>query len=145
MIHQQPHVAFRADELGDRQRPESYTDRGARDRDRVDRIGLPALTGRPARAGHQLRRHPQDPLTARQQKALQRPGDMPTVLDRPDALVLEAARPHHQLIEGAPPAPHRPVSDRAARECVDRGERVRALVGVRPDHDHLHPSLRRDT
>ena len=52
------------------------------------RLGIEAL------AGHQLGRHAHDPLAARQQEPLQRPGDMSAVLDRPDPLTLVQSAHH---------------------------------------------------
>jgi len=72
MIDEQPDVELGPGELRDRQRVDALTDRRPGDRDRVDRVGLAALTARRPRAGHQLRRHPNDPLPASEQEALQR-------------------------------------------------------------------------
>ena len=49
-----------------------------------------------------------------------------------------AARPAQQILERPPLAPHRPLGEHATGRRVDRRDRVRALVRVRPDHDHLH-------
>ena len=76
--------------------------RGASDVERVDRIRLAALTSTPARVRGQVRRDPQHPLAAGDQKPLQTPGDMPAVLKRPDALAIKAAPPPQQRLEAAP-------------------------------------------
>ena len=79
---------------------------------------LPRSRAELARAGHQLRRHPHNPLATREQKALQRPGHVPAVLDRPHPL----ARPRRGPIATDPrttaawPSPcARPARDRSPR------------------------------
>src|SRR4051794_39370968 len=63
---------------------------------------------------------------------------MPAVLKRPHPLAADAARPAQQLTERATRRGHRHVTERPARRLTNRRERVRALMRVRPDHDHLH-------
>jgi hypothetical protein len=114
----------------------------AGDRQRVDLIGLP----RPALAfpgrAHAVRRDSHHPLAGRQQRPLEPARDGTAVLDRPHPLVVQSARPTHRgqmprlvgldlALAALPAAPR-----------IDRRQRVRALVRVRPDHDHLPPSLR---
>jgi hypothetical protein len=138
MVDQQPDIELGARQLRDRQHVEALAQRRPGDRDRIDDIGFAALTRRSARAGHQFRRHTHDLLAAAKQEALQRPGDVSAVLDRPDTLCAQAARPHEQVIERAALGLDRAVGERPAGRDVDRAEGVRVLVGVRPDHDHLH-------
>ena len=66
---------------------------------------------------------------------------MPAVLKRPDPLAADAARPAQQLTERARRRRDRHVAKRPARRLVDGRKRVRTLVGVRTDHDHLHRPL----
>ena len=104
--------------------------------DRVDLIGLAALAARAPRAGHQPRRDANDALAAREQEPLQRARDMPAVLQRPHPLAVEAARPDQQRREPASADRDRLVAEQLTGRGVDRRDRVRALVGVRPEHDH---------
>src|SRR4030095_11917243 len=83
--------------------------------------------------------HPAPP--PRDKEPPQRPRDMPAILKRPPPLAADAARPPHQLTERAARRGDRHVAERAARRLVDGRQRVRALVVVRPDHDHLHRPL----
>jgi hypothetical protein len=117
-------------------------ERRAGDRRRVDRIGLPRLAATAPRAVGQRRRHPDDPLTVRYQRPLQPSRHEPTVLDRPHPLGVEL-NPEPQPIE----RPHiaglnhaLPADDPGRR--IQRHKRVRPLVRVHPNHDHVHvPSL----
>ena len=124
VIDQQPDIKFGAGQLRDRELVEALAQRRPCDRDGIDRIGLAALARRAARAGHQLRGHAHDPLATAQQKALQRPGDVSAVLDRPDALGVQAARPEQQVIERAALGLDRPIGEHAAGRGVDRGDGV---------------------
>jgi hypothetical protein len=57
--------------------------RGPRDRQRVDRVGLAALAAPLADSGHQLRRHEHHLFPGRQQLPDQPAGHVPHILDRP--------------------------------------------------------------
>src|SRR4051812_8488011 len=61
---------------------------------------------------------------------------MPAVLQRPHPLASEAARPDHQRREPAGTDRDRLVAEHLTGRSVDRRDRMRALVGVRPEHDH---------
>src|SRR3954447_16526855 len=61
---------------------------------------------------------------------------MPAVLQRPHPLAIEAARPDHQRREPAGTDRDRLVPEQLTARTVDRRDRVRALVRVRPEHDH---------
>ena len=61
---------------------------------------------------------------------------MPAVLDRPDPLAAEPARPDHQRGEALGADLDRLLAHQLAGRRRDRGDRVRALVGVRTEHDH---------
>ncbi len=130
MIDEQPQVELGALQLRRRQRVQALAQRRSRDRHRVDAVGLAALTSAAPRASHQLRRHPQDPLAAVDQKPLERPRDMPTILDRPDPLAAEPARPAQPALRslGRRPGPSarpptRPSSLRPLRSCASACER----------------------
>jgi hypothetical protein len=47
MVNQQPDVELRPSQLGRRQRLDAFSQRGSRDGERVDAIGLAALATRP--------------------------------------------------------------------------------------------------
>ena len=116
--------------------PVSYDRAG--DRQRVDLIGLPrpalALAGRP----HSMRRDSHHPLTSRQQRLLEPPRNRAAVLERPDALLIEAARPPGRGQVSGLVGLDLPLAAHPAGSRLDRRQRVRPLVRVRPDHDHLH-------
>jgi hypothetical protein len=81
MVDQQPHLARRSVELGNRQIGLAPCSAG--DRERVDRVRLAACPSAVTNAGHHLRRHPDDLLAGAQQVPLEGPRQVPTVLDRP--------------------------------------------------------------
>ena len=115
VIDQQPQVELGPVQVRGRQRVETFTQRGPGDRERVDAVGLAAPAGLAPRPGHQRRVHPQNPFAALDQKPLQRARDMPAVLDRPDALVAQAARPCSSAA-----APLAPDGDRLLAEQLAR-------------------------
>ena len=68
------------------------------DRERVDRVRLPARpSGAPLRHG-QLRRHPHQVLADTEQLPLEPAGELAAVLDRPQPLPVERAGPAEQLV-----------------------------------------------
>ena len=148
VIDQQPQIELGPVQVRDREGLQALLQRDARDAERVDRIGLAALASALASAGRQVRRDPQHPLAAADQKPLQRPRDVPAVLKRPDPLAIQAARPPQQRIEPAPADLDRLLAQQLAGRGRDRGDRVRTLVSVRAKHDHgprppLDPRWRR--
>jgi hypothetical protein len=103
-----------------------------RDRQRIDRVGLPALPSRAPLGRHQLGWYPNQVLSGRKQVVLDRSGQLPAVLNRPQPLCIELRRPDDQLV-------------RATRDCalvehppepVNCDSRKRVLVNVHSDHDH---------
>src|SRR3954468_22205632 len=62
VIDQQPQIQLRPVQLRGRERVQAFLQRGAGDVERVDRVGLAALTGALARLGGQVRRDPQHAL-----------------------------------------------------------------------------------
>jgi len=136
MIDEQPQIELATLQLRGRQGVQALAQRRPRDRDRVDAVGLPAPAGAAPRVGHQLRRHAQDPLAACDQKALEGARDVPAVLDRPDPFAGELARPEDQRGEALGADLDGLLADQFAGRRCDRGDRVRALVGVRSEHDH---------
>ena len=73
----------------DWQRVDPFSERGSRDRGRVDRVRLPGFAHRPSRGLSQPRRDPHDPVAAGEQPALKAPGHVSAVLDRPHPLLVE--------------------------------------------------------
>ena len=136
MVDQQPQVELRAGQRRRRQCVYSRGQRGPGDGDRVDLVALATLAARAPRAGHQPCRDPNHALTARDQEPLQRAGDMAAILQCPDPFTGQAARPDQQRREAANSYTDRLIAEQFAGRAIDGGDRVRALVGVRPEHDH---------
>ena len=63
---------------------------------------------------------------------------MAAVLDRPDPLRVQAPAPEQQIVEGAAFGVDCLLGDHTAGSFLEGSRGVRLLVGVRPDHDHLH-------
>jgi hypothetical protein len=85
--------------------------------------------------GHQLRRHPHDRLTGRQQIALEPARQVTAVLDRPSAFSTEPGRPpqqHKMILAGGA---DRGLTERCAA-VVDRDNGVGPLVSINPECDH---------
>jgi hypothetical protein len=76
-------------QVRDRERVDPFSERGAGDRGRVDRIGLSRLAHRLAGCLGQARRNPDDSVTAGEKPAFQPAGHVPTVLDCPHPLGVE--------------------------------------------------------
>jgi hypothetical protein len=136
VVDEQPQVQLGPIQLRGRKGLQALLQRGASDVERVDRIRLAAPASAPARLRGQVRRDPQHPLAAPDQKPLQRPGHVPAVLQRPDTLAIEAARPLQQRAEPTPVDRDRLLAQPLARRRSDGGDRVRTLVSVRAEHDH---------
>jgi hypothetical protein len=79
-----------------------FLQRCSGDGERVDRVGLPALARGAASACHVFRSDPHDVFPARDEESLERTGHVPAVLDRPDPLGVELARPPRTLSRTAP-------------------------------------------
>ena len=136
MIDQQPQVEFRSFELRGGQPVEPFAQRSPGDGDRVDAVGLPALAAAAACVSHQPRRDPQHTLSPLDQETLERSRHVPAVLERPGSLIIELAGPAEQRLEPADADLDRPLAEHLARRCAGRGDRVRALVHVRPENNH---------
>src|SRR5215207_7019096 len=138
VIADQPDLHRFLIEMGGGEALHPVLDHGAGDRERVDLVRLARLALPAPGGAHPARRYPYDPLAGREQRLLEPPRDVPAVLDRPHPLVIEPARPAHR---GQMPRLLGLDLARAAHptgSLVDGRQRVRALVRVRPDHDHLH-------
>jgi hypothetical protein len=83
VIDEQTHLELRAGQPRDGQALEAFPQRGARDRDGIDDVGLAELARRTARVGSELGRDAHDGFAAHEQESLKRAGDVPAVLDRP--------------------------------------------------------------
>jgi hypothetical protein len=136
VIDQQPDVELDAGQLGHRQPVDAFAQRCAGDRDRVDAVGLSAVATTAALAGHQPRRDPDHALAMDKQKPLKGTRDMPAVLQRPHPFVFEAARPLQRRREASITNRDRLVTQQLAADGGNRGDRVRALMHVRTEHDH---------
>ena len=97
---------------------------------------FPRSRARRRDVGHQLGRDAQDALAASDQKPLKGARDMPAVLQRPDPLAAKPARPDQQRREPASADLDGLLAHQLAGRRSDRGDRVRALVSVRTEHDH---------
>jgi hypothetical protein len=135
-VNEQPQIELWALQLRRRQDFQALAQRRPRDRDRVDAVGLPAPASAAPRVGHQLRRHAHHALAAFDQKPLQGARHGPAVLQRPDPFAAQLARPDDKRGEALGADLDRPLAYQFAGSRRHRGDRVRALVGVRTEHDH---------
>ena len=116
-----------------------FAQRRARDRERVDRVGLAARpASAPLRHG-QLGRHPYQLLAQSEQLPLQPARQLTAVLDRPQPLTAERASPAEQLLAADEDGR---LAERPAR-LVDGHGHDRLLVYVQSDHDHADRLLHR--
>jgi hypothetical protein len=126
VVDEQAEVELWPVQVSGREGLQPLLQRGTGDVERVDRVGLAALAGTPARIGGQVRRNPQHALAALDQKSLQRPRHVPTVFKRPRPLAVEASRPPQQGAEiraGRPGRSARPAARRSRprrpRRCAN--------------------------
>ena len=136
VIDEQPQVELGPIQVRRRQGVQALAQRRAGDRERVDAVGLPAPARLAPRRRHQRGMHAQDTLPALDQKPLQRARDMPAILNRPHTVVAQAARPCEQRRGALGARRNRLLAEHFARCRNHGGDRVRALVGVRTEHDH---------
>jgi hypothetical protein len=111
-------------------------ERGARNRERVDLVRLAARPTTTALRRRQARRHPHQLLAGAKQRPLERSGDVATVLERPQPLAPERARPRDNAV-----VDRARVRSQRAPKLVNGDSRQRVLVYVQPDHDHGHRPL----
>jgi hypothetical protein len=83
------------------------------------------------RALGQVRRDPQHALAALDQESLERPGDVPAILQRPDPVAVKRPRPPQQPRKAVAPDRDRLLAEQLARRRRNGGDRVRTLVSVR--------------
>jgi hypothetical protein len=136
VVDEQAEVELWPVQVSGREGLQPLLQRGAGDVERVDRVGLAALAGTPARIGGQVRRNPQHALAALDQKSLQRPRHVPAVFKRPRPLAVEASRPPQQGAESAQADRDGLLAQQLAGHGRDGRDGVRTLVGVRAEHDH---------
>jgi hypothetical protein len=74
------------------------TERCSRDRERIDRVRLPARPASATLGRHQLRRHPHQLLTRPKQLPLEPARQLPAILHRPQPLASEPCRPADELV-----------------------------------------------
>jgi hypothetical protein len=138
VVAEQPDLHRLLVEVGGGKALDAVLDHGPGDRERVDLVRLARLALAAAGGAHPLWRHAHDPLAGRDQRLLEPARDVAAVLDRPHPLFVQPARPAQRgqmprlLGLDLPGAAH-PACPR-----VHSRQRVRALVRVRSDHDHLH-------
>jgi hypothetical protein len=125
-------------QVRDRERFGPFSERGAGDRGRVDRIGLPRLAYCPPGCLGQPRRDADDSVTAGEKPALQPAGHVSAVLYRPHALGVELCGERQRQQRAVVRRRDRQLPARDAGYRIERDKRVRALVCVHTDHDHLH-------
>jgi hypothetical protein len=110
-------------------------ERGTRDRERVDAVGLAVRPCALAGPGHELRRDANDPLTVLEQEALEAAADAADVFKRPHALCVDRQRPREQLrVPGRPGHDGQLVNELPARQLHGDGG-VRLLVRINADHE----------
>jgi hypothetical protein len=84
VIDQQPDVELDAGQLGRGQPTETFAQRSPCDGNRVDAVGLAAVTAGAPLTGHQPGGDPDDALAVDEQESLEGARHMATVLQRPD-------------------------------------------------------------
>src|SRR4029079_18801650 len=136
MIDQQPHIELGPVKLRAWQLAEAFAQGRAGDGERVDAIGLTALARAAAGVAHELGRDPHHAFAAADQETLERAGDVSAILQRPRPLTAETPRPTQELREAASADSDGLLALQLAGARSDCGDRVRALVGVRTEHDH---------
>jgi len=136
VIDQEPEIEFRPVQVGGRQVVQTLAQRRPGDGNRIDAVGLPAPARLATRVGHQLCRDAQDPLAACDQKPLERARDVPAVLQRPHPFGAQLTGPDDQGGEALGADCDGLLAHEFAGCRRDCGDRVRALVGVRTQHDH---------
>jgi hypothetical protein len=142
VVDQQPDVELDAGQFGRREPVDAFPECRAGDGERVDAVGLAAITSGAALAGHQPGRHANDAFAVDEQETLEGTRDVAAVLKRPDPVVAQARRPIQRGGEPALTDRDGRVAEQLAGARDDSSEGVRALVRVRTEHDHrLRPFL----
>jgi hypothetical protein len=136
VVAQQADLERLAIENGGWKALDPFAQNGARDSPRIDLIRLARLALAAPRRTHQPRRNAHDAFAGTEECLLQSARDAATVLDRPNRLVRERARPTQRSPVSVLVGPDLKFANEHAGSGVDSRERVRALVGIRADHDH---------
>jgi hypothetical protein len=115
---------------------------GAGDRGGVHRVGLARDPIGPAGLAHHPGWHADRALTPSDQVTLEVPGDVATVLDCEQALIVEGASPLEETLEPWRARLDREIGEHLARGPVHRHSGVGLLVRIDPDYDHPWSPLR---
>jgi hypothetical protein len=137
VIEQKPDLHRPLVQIHDREPLDAILDDRSGDRERVDLVGLARLARALARGAHPPRRDADDPLADSQQRPLKAPRNRAAVLDRPHPLVVQAPGPADRGQMPRIVGLDLPAAAYLAGRLVDHSKRVRPLVRVRPDHDHV--------
>ena len=124
-------------QIRDRELLDPVLDHRSGDRERVDLVRLARLALALAGGAHPMRRQPDDPLAGGQQRLLKPPRDRAAVLDRPHPVLIQPTSPADRGQVPRVVGLDLPAAANPAGSLIDRRQRVRALVRVRPDHDHM--------
>jgi hypothetical protein len=138
VVGEQPNLHRPLIEVRDGEARHAILDHGPGDRERVDLVRLARLALAAAGCPHPVRRDPHDPLAGRDQRLLEPARDVAAVFDCPHPLLVQPARPAQRGQVARLLGLDLALAALAARSRVDRRQRVRALVRVRSEHDHLH-------
>ncbi len=138
VVTQQPDLKRLLVEKRRREPLDPLAQHGASDRSRIDLVRLAGFALPAPRDPHHLRRDANDVLTRAQQRPLQAARDAPAVLKRPDALDRRRSRPPQRSPLPVVVGSDLELSDHHAGLGIDCCQSVRALVGIRSDHDHVH-------
>ena len=107
------------------------------DRAGVDLVRLAGLALPATGQAHELRRDPDDTLPRGHERTLEMVGYVPAVLQCPHHIRVELPRPLQRLTMRSVVSGDLTLAYDLAGPGVDGSERVRALVGIRSDHNHL--------
>src|SRR4051812_12154121 len=88
VIDEQPQIELRSVQVRRRKGLKAFLQRRSSDIEGIDGVRLAALAGASTRVGAEVSRDAQNPLAALDEKALQRPGHMPAIFQRPHALTV---------------------------------------------------------
>jgi hypothetical protein len=136
MVDEQPDLHCPLVQERSRETLHSLPQHSTSDRASVDLIRLPRLALPTTGLTHHLRGNPHHTLTSSDQRLLQAPGEVPAVLDRPHPFLAELPGPAQTSPVPNLISPDLDLPSQHASGAVDCGQRMRALVDIRSDHDH---------
>ena len=130
----------------DREPLDTLAQRRSRDRGRIDHIRLPRLRAQPAERQPSSPAAPAAPAPRPRPDPLEPRDHVPAILERPHALVTETRSEPKRLERSLISRRHGPLRDQRTTHRINSSQRMRPLVRVHPDHDHVHvPSLKWST